>query len=193
MSTTPTVLVVEDEEAYADALTIGLAREGFTVLWARDGQEGVELFQKNDVDVILLDLMLPKMSGFDVCRSSRAPSDVPIIVVSARGDTDDVVRGLDAGADDYVTKPFELPELIARIRAHLRRRPAAINRFTVGELEVIEVPQNSAAITGFALDAGRPKSRRSSPRSSSSGSCPGSSPRRSPSCSRASPRSSGRC
>jgi len=122
MSTTPTVLVVEDEEAYADALTIGLAREGFTVLWARDGQEGVELFQKNDVDVILLDLMLPKMSGFDVCRSIRATSDVPIIVVSAKGEEIDAVVMLEMGADDYVTKPYRLRELVARIRAVQRRR-----------------------------------------------------------------------
>ena len=124
MSTTPTVLVVEDEEAYADALTIGLAREGFTVLWARDGQEGVELFQKNDVDVILLDLMLPKMSGFDVCRSIRATSDVPIIVVSAKGEEIDAVVMLEMGADDYVTKPYRLRELVARIRAVQRRRDA---------------------------------------------------------------------
>jgi len=122
MSTTPTVLVVEDEEAYADALTIGLAREGFTVLWARDGQEGVELFQKNDVDVILLDLMLPKMSGFDVCRNIRASSDVPIIVVSAKGEEIDAVVMLEMGADDYVTKPYRLRELVARIRAVQRRR-----------------------------------------------------------------------
>jgi len=122
MSTAPTVLVVEDEEAYADALTIGLAREGFTVLWARDGQEGVELFQKNDVDVILLDLMLPKMSGFDVCRSIRATSDVPIIVVSAKGEEIDAVVMLEMGADDYVTKPYRLRELVARIRAVQRRR-----------------------------------------------------------------------
>jgi two-component system response regulator RegX3 len=122
MSTSPTILVVEDEEAYADALTIGLAREGFTVLWARDGQEGVELFHANDVDVILLDLMLPKLSGFDVCRSIRATSDVPIIVVSAKGEEIDAVVMLEMGADDYVTKPYRLRELVARIRAVQRRR-----------------------------------------------------------------------
>ena len=138
MSTTPTVLVVEDEEAYADALTIGLAREGFTVLWARDGQEGVELFQKNDVDVILLDLMLPKMSGFDVCRSIRATSDVPIIVVSAKGEEIDAVVMLEMGADDYVTKPYRLRELVARIRAVQRRRDAGSSA-AVEAAQVFEV------------------------------------------------------
>jgi len=138
MSTTPTVLVVEDEEAYADALTIGLAREGFTVLWARDGQEGVELFQKNDVDVILLDLMLPKMSGFDVCRNIRATSDVPIIVVSAKGEEIDAVVMLEMGADDYVTKPYRLRELVARIRAVQRRRDAGSSA-AVEAAQVFEV------------------------------------------------------
>ena len=138
MSTTPTVLVVEDEEAYADALTIGLAREGFTVLWARDGQEGVELFQKNDVDVILLDLMLPKMSGFDVCRNIRASSDVPIIVVSAKGEEIDAVVMLEMGADDYVTKPYRLRELVARIRAVQRRRDAGSSA-AVEAAQVFEV------------------------------------------------------
>ncbi len=138
MSTTPTVLVVEDEEAYADALTIGLAREGFTVLWARDGQEGVELFQKNDVDVILLDLMLPKMSGFDVCRSIRATSDVPIIVVSAKGEEIDAVVMLEMGADDYVTKPYRLRELVARIRAVQRRRDSGSSA-AVEATQVFEV------------------------------------------------------
>ena len=138
MSTSPTVLVVEDEEAYADALTIGLAREGFTVLWARDGQEGVELFQKNDVDVILLDLMLPKLSGFDVCRSIRSTSDVPIIVVSAKGEEIDAVVMLEMGADDYVTKPYRLRELVARIRAVQRRRETGSSA-DVGAAQVFEV------------------------------------------------------
>ena len=138
MSTSPTVLVVEDEEAYADALTIGLAREGFTVLWARDGQEGVELFQQNDVDVILLDLRLPKMSGFDVCRSIRATSSVPIIVVSAKGEEIDAVVMLEMGADDYVTKPYRLRELVARIRAVQRRRDSGSSQ-TAEATQVFEV------------------------------------------------------
>ena len=113
MSTSPTVLVVEDEEAYADALTIGLAREGFTVLWARDGQEGVELFQQNDVDV-------------------------PIIVVSAKGEEIDAVVMLEMGADDYVTKPYRLRELVARIRAVQRRRDSGSSQ-TAEATQVFEV------------------------------------------------------
>jgi two-component system response regulator RegX3 len=116
------VLVVEDEESFIDALTIGLNREGFDVTIARDGQQAMVLFEKNTFDVVLLDLMLPKMSGLDVCRSMRATSTVPIIIVSAKGEEVDMVLMLEIGADDYVTKPYRLRELVARIRAVLRRR-----------------------------------------------------------------------
>ena len=116
------VLVVEDEESFVDALTIGLNREGFDVTIARDGQEAVNLFGQDQFDVVLLDLMLPKMSGLDVCRILRSSSDVPIIIVSAKGEEVDMVLLLEIGADDYVTKPYRLRELVARIRAVLRRR-----------------------------------------------------------------------
>jgi two-component system response regulator RegX3 len=116
------VLVVEDEESFIDALTIGLTREGFDVAIARDGQQALALFANNEFDVVLLDLMLPKMSGLDVCRSMRATSSVPIIIVSAKGEEVDMVLMLEIGADDYVTKPYRLRELVARIRAVLRRR-----------------------------------------------------------------------
>jgi two-component system response regulator RegX3 len=116
------VLIVEDEESFIDALTIGLNREGFDVTIARDGQQALVLFEKNTFDVVLLDLMLPKMSGLDVCRSMRATSTVPIIIVSAKGEEVDMVLMLEIGADDYVTKPYRLRELVARIRAVLRRR-----------------------------------------------------------------------
>jgi two-component system response regulator RegX3 len=116
------VLVVEDEESFVDALTIGLDREGFDVTIARDGLEALTLFGKNQFDVVLLDLMLPKMSGLDVCRSIRNTSSVPIIIVSAKGEEVDMVLMLEIGADDYVTKPYRLRELVARIRAVLRRR-----------------------------------------------------------------------
>ncbi|HUX04666.1 MAG TPA: response regulator transcription factor [Acidimicrobiales bacterium] len=115
------VLVVEDEESFVDALTVGLTREGFDVAIARDGQEALNEFNAHRFDVILLDLMLPKMSGLDVCRSIRASSDVPIIIVSAKGEEVDMVLMLELGADDYVTKPYRLRELVARIRAVLRR------------------------------------------------------------------------
>ena len=116
------VLVVEDEESFIDALSIGLDREGFDVTVARDGQEAVNLFKLGRFDVVLLDLMLPKMSGLDVCRAIRTTSDVPIIIVSAKGEEVDMVLMLEIGADDYVTKPYRLRELVARIRAVLRRR-----------------------------------------------------------------------
>jgi two-component system response regulator RegX3 len=116
------VLVVEDEESFIDALSIGLDREGFDVAIARDGQQAMSVFGKESVDVVLLDLMLPKMSGLDVCRAIRTSSDVPIIIVSARGEEVDMVLMLEIGADDYVTKPYRLRELVARIRAVLRRR-----------------------------------------------------------------------
>jgi two-component system response regulator RegX3 len=115
------VLVVEDEESFVDALTIGLDREGFDVTIARDGLEAVTIFAKHQFDVVLLDLMLPKMSGLDVCRSIRATSSVPIIIVSAKGEEVDMVLMLEIGADDYVTKPYRLRELVARMRAVLRR------------------------------------------------------------------------
>ena len=116
------VLLVEDEESFIDALTIGLDREGFDVTVARDGQQAIVLFGKNVFDMVLLDLMLPKVSGLDVCRVMRATSDVPIIIVSAKGEEVDMVLMLEIGADDYVTKPYRLRELTARIRAVLRRR-----------------------------------------------------------------------
>src|SRR5579863_5242815 len=116
------ILLVEDEESFVDALTIGLDREGFDVAIARDGQQAVSLFAKETFDIVLLDLMLPKMSGLDVCRQIRASSDVPIIIVSAKGEEVDMVLMLEIGADDYVTKPYRLRELVARIRAVLRRR-----------------------------------------------------------------------
>ncbi len=116
------VLVVEDEESFIDALTIGLTREGFDVAVARDGQEGLSLFHREPFDIVLLDLMLPKMSGLDVCRAIRAGSEVPVIIVSAKGEEVDMVLMLELGADDYVTKPYRLRELVARMRAVLRRR-----------------------------------------------------------------------
>jgi len=117
------VLLAEDEESFVDALVIGLAREGFDVTVARDGTEALRLFDALAPDLILLDLMLPKMSGIDVCRSIRSRSTVPIIMVTAKGTEIDTVVGLEVGADDYVAKPYRLRELVARMRAVLRRTP----------------------------------------------------------------------
>lgn len=122
------VLLAEDEESFVDALVIGLGHEGFKVTVARDGMEALQLFDEMAPDVILLDLMLPKMSGIDVCRSIRARSTVPIIMVTAKGGEIDTVVALEVGADDYVTKPYRLRELVARIRAVMRRTPAATEK-----------------------------------------------------------------
>ena len=119
------MLLAEDDESFIDALVIGLAREGFDVTVARDGNEALRLFAADEPDLVLLDLMLPRLSGIDVCRSIRARSTVPIIMVTAKGTEIDTVVGLEVGADDYVAKPYRLRELVARMRAVLRRTPAA--------------------------------------------------------------------
>jgi two-component system response regulator RegX3 len=119
------VLLAEDDESFIDALVIGLTREGFDVTVARDGNEALRLFASVHPDLVLLDLMLPRLSGIDVCRSIRARSSVPIIMVTAKGTEIDTVVGLEVGADDYVSKPYRLRELVARMRAVLRRTPAA--------------------------------------------------------------------
>ena len=118
-----TVLLVEDEESFVDALTIGLRREGFRVEVARDGHEALQRFEQVRPDLVLLDVMLPRRSGVDVCRELRRSSTVPIIMVTARSGEIDAVVGLEVGADDYVTKPYRMRELVARMRAVLRRIP----------------------------------------------------------------------
>ncbi|HET6964805.1 MAG TPA: response regulator transcription factor [Acidimicrobiales bacterium] len=121
MTDTISVLVIEDEESFVEALVVGLKREGFLVTVARDGVEGLELFERSRPDLILLDLWLPKKSGIDVCREIRSRSRIPIIMVTAKSSEIDTVVGLEVGADDYVTKPFRLRELVARMRAVMRR------------------------------------------------------------------------
>lgn len=115
------VLVVEDEESFAEALTIGLRREGFDVAVAIDGVEALAKFEAVQPDIVLLDVMLPRLSGVDVCREIRTHSTVPIIMVSAKSEEVDAVVGLEVGADDYVVKPYRFRELVARIRSVLRR------------------------------------------------------------------------
>lgn len=117
----PTVLVAEDEESIADALSVGLRREGFLVEVATDGPSALERFEALQPDIVLLDVMLPQISGLDVCREIRGRSSVPIIMVTARGTEIDTVVGLEVGADDYVAKPYRLRELVARMRAVMRR------------------------------------------------------------------------
>jgi len=120
----PLVLVVDDEQSYRDALSVAFRREGFRVDTAADGVEALERFEAGQPAVILLDVMLPRISGVDVCRQIRARSQVPIIMVTARTSEIDAVVGLEVGADDYVAKPFRLRELVARVRAALRRVPS---------------------------------------------------------------------
>ena len=118
---TTRVLIVEDEESFLEALRIGLAREGFAIDVARDGVEALMRFEAAAPDIVLLDVMLPRISGLDVCREIRTKSDVPIIMVTAKGEEIDAVVGLEVGADDYVTKPYRFRELVARMRSVLRR------------------------------------------------------------------------
>jgi two-component system response regulator RegX3 len=136
----PTVLVVEDEASYVEALTIGLTREGFNVEVATDGAEALLRFEDVTPDLVLLDVMLPKMSGIDVCRLIRKRSQVPIIMVTAKGAEIDTVVGLEVGADDYVAKPYRMRELVARMRAVMRRHgtgsPADLPELSVGTLTV---------------------------------------------------------
>lgn len=120
-----TILIVEDEESLAEPLAFLLRKEGFETIIAGDGQTALREFAKNDVDIVLLDLMLPGMSGTEVCKALRASSNVPVIMVTARDSEIDKVVGLELGADDYVTKPYSSRELIARIRAVLRRQHIA--------------------------------------------------------------------
>jgi two-component system response regulator RegX3 len=115
------VLVVEDEESYSEALSYMLRKEGFEVAVAADGHAALLEFDRNGADIVLLDLMLPGISGTEVCRTIRQTSNVPVIMVSAKDDEVDKVVGLELGADDYVTKPYSPRELVARVRAVLRR------------------------------------------------------------------------
>jgi two-component system response regulator RegX3 len=133
------VLVVDDEQSFADALAVGLKREGFVVHVARDGTEALAAFDAIGPDLVLLDLMLPGISGLEVCRQIRMKSDVPIVMVTAKGTELDTVVGLEVGADDYVTKPYRLRELVARMRAVLRRAPKAGDEVSGEVLQVGDV------------------------------------------------------
>ena len=152
----PTILVVEDEVSFVEALTIGLKREGFRVEVATDGFEALDRFDLVKPDLVLLDVMLPRVSGIDVCRQLRKRSQVPIIMVTAKGAEIDTVVGLEVGADDYVTKPYRLRELVARMRAVLRRSagdgagelgPAAIE---VGDV-ILDPDEHTVSVAGVGV------------------------------------------
>lgn len=149
------VLVVEDEESFREALEFMLSKEGFEVALAATGTDALVEFDRNGADLILLDLMLPGMSGTEVCRTIRAKSKVPIIMVTAKADEVDKVVGLEIGADDYVTKPFSSRELVARIRAVLRRNSDFEEEPVVSTLEVgpvrIDIERHKVSVRGSAI------------------------------------------
>lgn len=149
------VLVVEDEESFREALEFMLSKEGFEVALAATGTDALVEFDRNGADLILLDLMLPGMSGTEVCRTIRAKSKVPIIMVTAKADEVDKVVGLEIGADDYVTKPFSSRELVARIRAVLRRNADFEEEPVISTLEVgpvrLDIERHKVSVRGVAI------------------------------------------
>jgi DNA-binding response OmpR family regulator len=137
MPDSATILLVDDEESVQKLLTYPLERDGYRVVHARDGDEALARFDAENVDLVVLDVMLPKLDGLEVCRRLRTRSTVPIVMLTARGDELDKVLGLELGADDYITKPFSIREFRSRVRALLRR--AATPRYGPPEDEVIQV------------------------------------------------------
>ncbi len=171
------ILLVEDEKTLAKALKFSLEKEGFQVDVAYDGEEAVRAIKNEEPDLVVLDLMLPRMDGFEVCRSIRRGSDIPIIMLTARSEDIDKILGLELGADDYITKPFNTRELLARIKAILRRTgqhagPAkkilrygdlqidfARHKVTVGERVVLLTSREYALLSFLASNPGRVYSR----------------------------------
>ncbi len=141
------ILTVEDDERIRTAVKLALEDEGWDVEEAVDGEQALEAFTRHPADVVLIDIMLPGIDGFEVCRSIRRVSDVPIVMVTARVDTHDVVAGLEAGADDYLTKPFAPKELSARIRALLRRARSANPASTHLQFDDLEIVPDEGIVT----------------------------------------------
>ena len=147
------ILIVEDEESLADAVRYNLEREGYAVSVASDGRQAIDRFRAEHPSLVILDLMLPGISGLDVCRTIRAESDVPIVMVTAKDSEADKVTGLELGADDYVTKPFSVRELVSRVRAHLRRAsmtgdPAAAGDLLAGGPVEMDVGRHEVRVRG---------------------------------------------
>ncbi|MDQ3893342.1 MAG: response regulator transcription factor [Actinomycetota bacterium] len=152
MSDSSTVLLVDDEESVQKLLTYPLERDGFQVVQARDGEEALERFAEEAVDLVVLDVMLPKLDGLEVCKRLRATSSVPIIMLTARDDELDKVLGLELGADDYITKPFSIREFRSRVRALLRR--ATAQREEARDEELIETDGLRIDLAKRTVDAG---------------------------------------
>src|SRR3982751_937348 len=150
MPDSSTILLVDDEDSVQKLLAYPLEREGFRVLQARDGEEALARFQSEQVDLVVLDLMLPKLDGLEVCKRLRAESTVPIIMLTARDDELDKVLGLELGADDYITKPFSIREFRSRVRALLRRAstPPQGQEVIAADGLVIDVPKRTVEVRG---------------------------------------------
>jgi DNA-binding response OmpR family regulator len=156
-ATLPTILLVEDDELIVDSVRYGLEHTGYQVLTALDGATGLALAREKRPDVVLLDVMLPVMDGFQVCRTLRNESKVPIIMLTARGEEPDKVIGLELGADDYVVKPFGMRELVARIRAQLRRiemesEPAPVEQTVRVGAVMLDLDQHLVTKAGQAVE-----------------------------------------
>lgn len=150
------ILVSDDDRNIAELLRLYLEKEGYTVVLAFDGEEAIEQFNRENPDLVLLDIMMPKLDGWQVCREIRKTSDVPIIMITAKGETFDKVLGLELGADDYVVKPFDSKEIVARIKAVLRRTGKSDNQQDVKEVRfdklVVNMTRYELKVDGKVVD-----------------------------------------
>ena len=154
----PKILVVEDEPNQVELIEFNLNSEGYEVVVARDGEEALNLAEEENPDLILLDWMLPKVSGIEVCRQlrrSKMTREIPIVMLTARSEESDTMRGLDIGADDYITKPYSIKELLARVRAAMRRPSASVisDQLIVGKI-VVDLQKHIVAIDGLQVNLG---------------------------------------
>src|SRR3954463_12735626 len=149
-----TILVVDDERNIVDLVRLYLEKEGFAVVAAADGEEGLALHRRHEPDLVILDLMLPKLDGLEVCREIRRMGDTPVLMLTARSDDIDAIIGLELGADDYVTKPFHPRALVARVRAILRRTDATTRGGRLIEVGTLRIDprRREATVDGRRLD-----------------------------------------